>query len=112
MLDTFPGKIRRQLRMSETLAPGMDTPCWLWTGRQNRNGYGRLRLNGREPVAHRAAWECVIGPVPNGLLLDHLCRVRLCCRPDHLEPVTPLVNTMRGEAVLFKPVGGSVGKAH
>lgn len=63
--------------------------CWLWTGRLDRDGYGA-----NSP--HRAAWEYFRGQIPAGLQTDHLCRVRSCCNPDHLELVTPRENTMRG----------------
>jgi len=76
--------------------------CWQWTGRQNRNGYGRTRWEGREPVTHRLIWFILRGSIPSYTLLDHRCRNRLCCNPNHLEPVTNRTNTLRGEAVLFK----------
>lgn len=75
--------------------------CWVWCARTNRNGYGRLRVGGRELMAHRLAYEALVGPIPEGLVLDHLCRVRLCINPAHLEPVTVRENTLRGEARLF-----------
>jgi hypothetical protein len=75
--------------------------CWLWMGRLNRNGYGRLYHEGSEPMAHRTSYERHVGPIPEGLVLDHLCRVRCCVNPYHLEPVTVQVNTLRGEAQLF-----------
>lgn len=58
--------------------------CWLWEGAQTHNGYG----NGGGKMAHRAVYEDLVGPIPEGLTLDHLCRVRLCVNPAHLEPVT------------------------
>lgn len=76
--------------------------CWQWTGRQNRNGYGRTRWEGREPVTHRLVWFILREPIPSYILLDHRCRNRLCCNPNHLDPVTNRTNTLRGEAVLFK----------
>lgn len=76
--------------------------CWQWTGRQNRNGYGRIRWEGKEPVTHRLIWTLMRGPIEDALLLDHRCRNRLCCNPNHLDPVTPKVNTNRGRAKLFK----------
>lgn len=76
--------------------------CWEWTGRQNRNGYGRTRWEGREPVTHRLVWFILRESIPSYTLLDHRCRNRLCCNPNHLEPVTNRTNTLRGEAVLFK----------
>jgi hypothetical protein len=71
-------------------------PCWLWLGAIS-HGYGAFGV-GRNKVkrAHRVAYELVKGGIPNGLEPDHLCRVRSCVNPDHLEPVTRLVNIMRG----------------
>lgn len=77
------------------------TGCWIWTGRLNRNGYGRAAIAGREPVAHRAVYEALVGPIPSRRVLDHLCRNRRCVNPSHLEPVTVATNTHRGTAVLF-----------
>ena len=72
--------------------------CWNWTGRLNStSGYGEIRLRGAYfGVAHRIAYETWVGPVPEGLQLDHLCRVRSCINPAHLEPVTQGENNRRG----------------
>lgn len=70
--------------------------CWEWTGARSRNGYGNVKIKGRNQVAHRAVWELLVGPIPAGLQLDHLCRNKGCVMPDHLEPVTPKENTRRG----------------
>ena len=78
--------------------------CWLWTGRRN-NGYGFFRLGNRTSparAAHRIAYQWLIGPISEGLTLDHLCRNRACVRPDHLEPVSLAENVMRGEGVHAK----------
>lgn len=71
--------------------------CWLWTGAKQTLGYGHVWLDGRMRVAHRVAYEMVIGPIPDGLTLDHLCRVRHCVNPNHLQPVTLAENIARGE---------------
>ena len=73
--------------------------CWRWTGYITREGYGRTAtvVSGRRTttMAHRLAYELLVGSIPDGLELDHLCRVRNCVRPDHLEPVTGRVNRLR-----------------
>lgn len=71
--------------------------CWLWKSTVGRNGYGYFRTTKRNRLAHRVAYELVVGPIPDGLHLDHLCRVRHCVNPSHLEPVTPGENIRRGE---------------
>lgn len=75
------------------------TGCWLWGDRPSGKGYGQYWTGGRRPVAHRFLWESTVGPVPAGLELDHLCRVRCCVNPEHLEPVTGQVNVLRGISV-------------
>lgn len=67
----------------------------LWTSTTNRGGYGMFRLGPRNLLAHRFAYEALVGPIPEGLQIDHLCRIRHCVAPNCLEPVTPRENTMR-----------------
>lgn len=62
----------------------------------NGNGYFRVKQAGRRRYAHRVAYEVVHGPISAGLVIDHLCRNRWCCNPDHLEPVTNSTNILRG----------------
>lgn len=72
--------------------------CWVWKG-YTGGRYGRLRLGGKsEPYigAHRVAWELHRGPIPEGLVIDHLCRNKACVNPDHLEPVPQSINRRRG----------------
>lgn len=71
------------------------TPHRLWTGALSQ-GYGNVRVLGKMRGAHVVAWELAHGPVPKGLVLDHLCRVRNCTQPAHLEPVTNAENIRRG----------------
>lgn len=70
--------------------------CWNWLGGKNVTGYGKFWSNGRTVRPHRWAYEHEVGPIPEELQLDHLCRNRGCVRPDHLEAVTGMVNTGRG----------------
>lgn len=70
-------------------------PCWVWTGALN-GGYGAMQVDGHQRRVHRVVWETIKGPIPDGLTLDHLCRVRHCVNPDHLEPVTSGENWRRG----------------
>ena len=71
--------------------------CWLWTGYCNPKGYGRITVNYKPMFTHRWSYENFIGPIPNGLVLDHLCQIKNCVNPEHLEPVTNKTNLIRGE---------------
>jgi len=78
-------------------SPEPNTGCWLWTGAVNEGGYGTInhpRRGGK--FAHRVAFAHWRGPIPAGMDLDHLCRVRCCVNPEHLEPVTRQENIRRG----------------
>ena len=78
--------------------------CWLWRGhlstssRSGSGGYGLLCVSGKKVYAHRFSFILHGGHIPDGLQLDHKCRVRNCCNPDHLEPVTQRENLLRGES--------------
>jgi hypothetical protein len=73
------------------------TDCWLWAG-ANIEGYGIVRRKGKAFRVHRLLWIAINGEVPYGKELDHLCRNKLCVRPDHLEAVTHKENVLRGES--------------
>lgn len=74
--------------------------CWFWEGKKTYNGYGffNYRLKGKVVggMAHRMVYELCVGKIPDGLTLDHLCRVRECVNPDHLDPCTIGENIRRG----------------
>ncbi|MEU8682932.1 HNH endonuclease signature motif containing protein [Streptomyces sp. NPDC048611] len=93
----FWSKVNKQGPMPpQAIAPGL---CWEWTGSKTPGGYGQFWVKPRLVVSHRFAYEQVLGPIPDGLQLDHLCRNRACVNPQHLEPVTQQVNIWRGFSI-------------
>lgn len=73
--------------------------CWHWTAALMPNGYGYFRVSTprrRMVYAHRAAYELLVGPIPDGMVIDHLCRNKSCVNPEHLEVVTQGENVRRG----------------
>ena len=95
VLTDLPPRFRDKVRINE------ESGCWIWTAGQ-RGGtegarYGAFWLDGRYHGAHRVAYELLVGPIPPGLPLDHLCHITLCVNPAHLEPVTDRENLMRSD---------------
>ncbi len=82
--------------------------CWTWKLTPRADGYGRTHWRGRSRQAHCAVYEMLVGPIPEGRELDHLCRNRICVNPAHLEPVTHRVNCLRGES----PAAHNARKTH
>jgi len=76
-----------------------ESGCWTWLGARQSAGYGLVHFNGVQTGAHRVAYEIARGKIPEGLVLDHLCRNPSCVNPDHLEPVTQRENLMRGDTI-------------
>lgn len=76
---------------------GLEGDCWLWTGARSSSGHGNVQYKGRFFGIHRLVYTLLRGEIPEGLQIDHLCRVPPCCNPLHLEPVTPRENTLRGK---------------
>lgn len=76
--------------------------CWFWMAARRSHGYGVFWNGKRQVYAHRHSYECFVGPIPEGLTIDHLCRVRYCVNPDHLEPVTQKENNLRGESTMAR----------
>lgn len=76
--------------------------CWEWSVLDRRTGYGALSLKHKKHRAHVFCYKLFVGPIGFGMVLDHLCRNKLCINPDHLEPVTPKVNTLRGTSFSAK----------
>jgi hypothetical protein len=71
--------------------------CWLWLGQKNSKGYGRVQVAKVMRAAHRVIYELLVGPIPKCLSVDHLCRVRNCVNPAHMDLVTTRVNVLRGQ---------------
>lgn len=82
-------------RVWNLVAPEPNTGCWLWLGAVNHSGYGTMTIGRRTRMAHRASYEAHKGAIPEGLAIDHRCKVRSCVNPDHLEPVTTAENNRR-----------------
>lgn len=92
--QTLPLGLPRHLRRN--IIEG-DGGCWLWIRAKDRDGYGSASLNNKTYQAHRLVFTLLRGQPPEGMVLDHLCRIRHCVNPAHLQPVTQHLNLLRSE---------------
>lgn len=86
LFTTLPERIQTKIQIAD---------CWLWFGCTTADGYGRLTWNRQVHNAHRVVYELLVGPIPTGLQVDHLCFVKNCVNPAHLQPVTQAENRRR-----------------
>lgn len=100
-LSYAPPRFRSKVRVTES-------GCWEWLSTIQENGYGTYTVRNQTMRAHRIAYEHFIGPIPDDLQTDHLCRVRKCVNPAHLELVTTRENTLRGVG----PTASNAAKTH
>lgn len=94
---------RLPLKLQASISPEPNSGCWLWLA-CDAQGYGRVLYNGRVEQAHRLVYELLVGPIPPGLVTDHLCRTRCCVNPSHIELVTHRTNILRGTGVSARNV--------
>lgn len=78
------------------------TGCWEWLGTRGNKGHSVLSVNSKTESPHRIIYSLLVGPIPSGLHLDHLCRNTSCVNPTHLEAVTPKINVLRGDGLTAK----------
>lgn len=103
--------IARRMTISERLEAGtvrQADGCRVWQRSTTTNGYGQIRIDGRLVKVHRVVYEMQVGPIPPGMQIDHLCRVRACCEPTHMEVVTNRENVLRG----IGPTARNAAKTH
>lgn len=100
------GYLQALIRTGYPCDPG---GCWLWPGSKSHDGYGKIRRDGRTQLVHRVAYELHVGPVPDGLALDHTCHTRACFNPAHLEPVTPTQNSQNRAGLAVNNTSGHRG---
>lgn len=100
-MNVLYGDERIPWRIWEKIYPEPNTGCWLWGASLAGGGYGQVHYQRRTRRAHQLVFEVLVNPVPVGFDLDHLCRVRWCVNPEHLEPVTRRVNLLRGVNLIW-----------
>jgi len=99
-------------RLASKIEIEAETLCWLWKGARDKDGYGTFWLKRTNYRAHRLLYEIVKGPISDELQIDHICRVRRCVNPFHLEPVICLVNISRGQTGVHNARKAFCSKGH
>lgn len=95
----MPNNQKDWARFEQKFEPN-DQGCWIWTAARGTRDYGVFRVAGFQVRAHRFSYEQLVGPIPDGLQIDHLCCVHACVNPEHLEPVTNAENQLRHHAYI------------
>jgi hypothetical protein len=98
-VSALPLNMQNKIRLDECQVAELEPFCWTWTGAVQSRGYGSCGYQRRIWSTHRLSYELLVGPIPSGLTIDHLCRNKRCCNPAHLEPVTNLENIRRYRAL-------------
>jgi hypothetical protein len=83
-------------KITDLCMPIPESGCWVYLGNLSKRGYGQIFWRQKNYQVHRLVYELMVQPIPDGLVIDHKCRVHSCCNPAHLEPVTNRVNVLRG----------------
>ena len=112
MIDLFAPRGRYHTYPSVADRIDATGDCWVWTGATNTGGYGRICANGNDWYVHRLVWTALVGEIPDGLELDHLCQNKVCCNPDHLEPTTRKKNQNRNKAGMNAITRNQVEQTH
>lgn len=102
MLSKLPARVQKKIAVS-------GDGCWEWTAYKKTSGYGQVWAEGRLDYSHRFVYETLVGPIPDGLAIDHLCQNRGCCNPDHLEAVTTDQNNLRAIIAEARKIAGAEG---